>query len=59
MPQRVSEKKYCRLNYVRYISDYLIAVRGSKQQAEKIKKRTEAFLTSSFCSTPIKKGLMD
>lgn len=57
--QKVGETKRCRLDYVRYISDYLIAVRGSKQQAEEIKKRSEAFLTSSLCSTLAQKDLID
>ena len=57
--QKMSEKKYCWLNYVRYVSDYLMAVRGSKQQAKKVKKRTEVFLKSSLHSALVTKDLMD
>jgi len=58
-PQKVGEKRYCWLNYVRYVSDYLMAVKGSKQQAKKVKKTTEIFLKSSLHSAQVKKDLMD
>jgi Type II intron maturase/Reverse transcriptase (RNA-dependent DNA polymerase) len=55
LPERV----YCRFSYVRYVSDYLIAVRGSKQLAKEVKKRAEVFLKCSLYFEWIKRDLID
>lgn len=59
VPQKARDKGCCWLNYVRYVSDYLMAVRGSKQQAKEVKRRTEGFLKRSLHSALVKKDLID
>jgi hypothetical protein len=53
------EKSRCQLNYIRYISNYLIAVRGSKQLAKEVKKKAEIFLKYSLHSECAKRDLID
>lgn len=41
-------KLYYRVHYVRYVNDYIIAVKGPKSLAIKIQKKTENFLKSNL-----------
>lgn len=40
--------EYCRLHYVRYADDYLIAIKGPKELALKVKDRCEEFIKSDL-----------
>lgn len=44
LPKRI----YHRIYYLRYADDYLIAIKGTKQLAKQIKKKTEDFLKSNL-----------